>query len=58
MTSRYARTPPGSSTWSVVTENTGPRYVTREDNSRAFGALRCVDFFLEEEAEDFAMQTI
>lgn len=47
MTSRRARTPPGSATSSVVTWKTGPLYAMREERTRA-----------RVEFADFAMSTI
>jgi hypothetical protein len=61
-TSRRARMPLGSSTWSVVTQNAGPLYASLEEITWAFVEL--AEFFFEEplvlvfSAADFGMQSI
>ncbi len=49
MTSRRVRSPPGSSTMSVVTRKTGPSYATLDETTRALGDFAELDF----EREDF-----
>lgn len=59
MTSRRARTPPGSCTSSVVTQKTGPRYTVREEINLALEfelLLDLVGFDLERGR--FVMKTI
>jgi hypothetical protein len=51
--SRLARTPFGSCTWSVVTQNAGPRYTVREEITLT---LLEEDFFLLETVFDFARE--
>lgn len=58
MTSRRARMPPGSSTSSVVTQKTGPRYTVREEMIRALGRAVFLDLTSLEERADFGIPTI
>lgn len=50
--SRRARTPPGSSTKSVLTQNASPRYATRDEITRALEADLFLDFVLDLVGED------
>jgi len=53
MTSRRVRSPPGSSTMSVVTRKTGPSYATLDETTRAFADFAVVGFD-EDFNRDFA----